>query len=231
MTNFEYESEERDFFQRFGLVIGIAVLGAVVGGILVAGPMLSTKKPKRAVQVTEVRVLTPPPATPPPPPPPEQRIEEKMDEQSMVDESEEKPEDTPSAPAEAGISTGIQGSGSDSFGLTGRSKGGFLDGTGAGQAKRARSKYGWYAAQVQRTLREALQSHRRTRLADFTVDVKIWPDKTGRVERAKIVGTTGDQAIDAALAAEILPGLQLQEPPPAGMKLPINLRFTARRPS
>ncbi|MBK8477519.1 MAG: TonB C-terminal domain-containing protein [Opitutaceae bacterium] len=231
MTNFEYESEERGFFQRFGLVIGIAVVGAVVGGILVVGPMMAKAKPKRAVQVTEVRIFTPPPVTPPPPPPPEQKLEEKMDEQAQVDEFEEKPDDTPAAPVDASISTGIKGPGADTFGLSSRSKKGFLDGDGSGQAKRARSKYGWYAAQVQRTLRDALQSHRRTRSADFTVEVKIWPDKTGRVERAKVVGTTGDKAVDAALATEILPGLQLQEPPPAGLKLPINLRFTARRPT
>lgn len=231
MTNFEYESEERGFFQRFGLLIGIVAVVAVVGGILIAGPMLSKAKPKRAAQVTEVRIFTPPPAAPPPPPPPEQKMEERIERQDQVDETEEKPEDTPPAPADASISTGIKGPGADTFGLTSRSKKGFLDGDGAGQAKRARSKWGWYAGQVQRTLREALQSHRRTRLADFTVAVKIWPDKTGRVERAKLVGTTGDKAIDAALASEILPGLQLQEPPPEAMPLPINLTFTVRRPS
>jgi len=229
MTNFEYESEERGFFQRFGIVIGIAAVMLVVGGVLFAGQFLAGAKPKRAATVTEVRIYTPPPPTNQPPPPPPQKIEEKMDEQAQVDDSEQKPDDAPSAPADAGLSTGIQGTGSDAFGLSKSGKGNFLGSEGI-QQKRS-SRFGWYAAQVQRTLREALQSHRRTRAAEFVVEVKIWPDKAGRVERARIAGSTGDKAIDAALTTEILPGLQLLEPPPAGMKLPINLRFTVKRPS
>lgn len=230
MTNFEYETEERGFFQRFGIVIGIIAVVLVVGGVLFAQQLFSGPKPKRTAQVTEIviRPLPPPPAAPPPPPP--QKIEEKMEEQRQVDDSEEKPDDSPSAPADAGISTGIQGSGSDAFGLSKRGSGSFLGEAGAA-AKRSHSKFGWYAAQVQRTLRDALQNHRRTRLAEFTVEVRIWPDKAGRIERAKLAGSTGDKAVDAALANEILPGLQLQEPPPAGMKLPIVLRFTAKRPT
>lgn len=229
MTTFEYESEERGFFQRFGLVIGIVAVVLVIGGVLFAGQFLAGAKPKRAAQVTEVRLYTPPPPTNQPPPPPPQKIEEKMDEQTQVDDSEQRPDDSPSGPADAGISTGISGTGSDAFNLSKAGKNSFLGGDGT--PKKRSSRFGWYAAGVQRTLREALQNHRRTRTAEFVVEVKIWPDQAGRVERAKLAGTTGDKVIDAALTSEILPGLQLQEPPPAGMKLPINLRFTVKRPT
>ena len=229
MTNFEYENEERSFFQRFGLWIGIAGVVVVIGGVLVAGPMLTNTAPKRPAASMVVPVLTPPPATPPPPPPPQQKIEEKAEEVNQVDDTAQK-DDAPPAPVDASVSTGIKGSGADSFNLSNRSKKNFLEG-GDGQPKRKHGKYDWYFAQVQRTLRETLLGDRRTRSADFVVEVRIWPDKNGRVEKAKIVGTTGSKSVDAALASEILPGLQLQEPPPAGMKLPITLRFTARHPS
>ena len=62
----------------------------------------------------------------------------------------------------------------------------------------------------------------------MTVTAKIWADETGRITRASVSGGSGDPAINAALQNEVLTGLQLQSPPPAGMKMPINLRLTAR---
>jgi hypothetical protein len=41
--------------------------------------------------------------------------------------------------------------------------------------------------------------------------------------------STGDGKLDSALRDEVLQGLQLPEPPPADMPMPINLRLTARK--
>ena len=52
-----------------------------------------------------------------------------------------------------------------------------------------------------------------------------------RVTRASLVSSTGDPAVDAAIKADVLTGLQLDAPPPEGMPLPIVMRLTARRPN
>ena len=52
---------------------------------------------------------------------------------------------------------------------------------------------------------------------------------TGRVTRAVIEKTTGDSKLDEAVRAT-LTNLQLQEPPPAGMPMPIVLHLKAIRP-
>jgi TonB family protein len=69
-----------------------------------------------------------------------------------------------------------------------------------------------------------------TRAANLRADVKIWADSTGRVTRAAIASSSGNAALDATLRDQVLTGLQLSEPPPEGMPMPIVLRVTARRP-
>lgn len=78
---------------------------------------------------------------------------------------------------------------------------------------------------------EALGKNRRTRSASLSVKVRIWADATGRITRASLSGSTGDPATDKAIENEILTGLQLQEPPPDDMPMPIVMRITAKRPN
>ena len=151
-----------------------------------------------------------------------------MIEQAPVDDSEQKP-DEPQPVAPADLGTGIQGNGPpDGFGLSGSGAGRL---GGGGKAHGSGSRWGWYAAQVQRAIGEAVRRNAGTRNADFHVDVRIWPDITGRIARAQLASSSGDRAIDAALKNEVLVGLRLQEPPPRDLPLPIVLRVTARRPN
>ena len=152
-----------------------------------------------------------------------------MIEQAPV-ENESKPEEAPDEPPAADIGTNIAGDGPpDAFGLSGRNRAG--TGTGSGNAKaQQRSRWGWYASQVQGRIQSAVRSSRATRAANLRADVKIWADSTGRVTRAAIASSSGNAAIDSALRDQVLTGLQLSEPPPEGMPMPIVLRVTARRP-
>jgi hypothetical protein len=151
-----------------------------------------------------------------------------MVEQMPVDTNEAKPDDAPPAPA-PDLGTSITGpGGADGFGLGGNRGGGTV---GVGGNRGRASRWGWYAAQVQSTIADALRKNPRTREASFRIEVRVWPDLTGRVTRATLVGTTGDAAVDAAIQADVLTGLQLKEPPPPGLPLPIVLRLTARRPN
>ena len=151
-----------------------------------------------------------------------------MVEQEPVAADEPPPDDSPPEAPSADLGTGLTGDGPNSFGLTsgsgnGNGRRGFIGG-GSG------SKYGWYAAKVQNAVTHALRGNTDTRNAVFTVTVKIWADRLGRVTRAQLVGSTGKPDLDRTIRDQILPGLQLSDPPPADMPMPINLRLTARQP-
>ncbi|MBV8211875.1 MAG: energy transducer TonB [Verrucomicrobia bacterium] len=90
------------------------------------------------------------------------------------------------------------------------------------------ARFGSYATQVQSGIKEALVQNSKTRTASISgVRIRLWIDNTARVARAQLVDTTGNTSLDSAITDEVLPGLQLKEPPPADMPMPILLRLTA----
>ncbi len=94
------------------------------------------------------------------------------------------------------------------------------------------SRFGLYTAQVQSRAEEALLQSNKTRTAFLLgVLIRIWVDNTARITRAQLVGTMGDPSLDSAITNEVLTGLQLKEPPPADMPMPIVVRVTTQRPS
>jgi TonB family protein len=106
-----------------------------------------------------------------------------------------------------------------------------IGGRGTGKGGGGGSKYGLYSGQVQSRVVDALRNHKKTRAAALNVKVRIWLDATGRVTRATVSGTSGKPDVDAAIRDEILTGLQLQNPPPEGMPMPIVMRLSATRPN
>src|SRR5262245_38439440 len=130
----DFDVEEKPgFFRRHCVltsVIGAAALGALVW---FWSDLFPTKKsgPMRKENVVLVNVPPPPPPPPPPvAPPPPPPVEEKMIEQTPV-ENEPKPEPANDEPPPADLGTGIRGDGPpDGFGLTGRG-GGRVGGTGS----------------------------------------------------------------------------------------------------
>lgn len=130
------------------------------------------------------------------------------------------------------MATGIVGDGPpDGFGLGSRGGGSGLGGKIGGTGRKGGSKYGWYAGKVQSSIVEALRSNSKTRSAVMSLQVKIWADATGRVNRAQLVSSTGNPELDSVLRNEVLSGLRLPEPPPSDMPMPINLRISARKPN
>ena len=246
METWDDESEERSLIHRhrtaIGLVVGLAALTCVA--TLAIQIMRGHTAAKKAEQFSMVRLMPPPPsATPPPTPPPDapQPKEQPMIDQKQMMVPETKPAEPrkrdeapkpqsrgPSGPL--GVNAKGEGTG-DSFGLVGRPGGNGLlgdgDGNGAGGGG---TRWGWYAGEVQATVEKALRDNPRTRAASLKVEVKIWPDKIGRIARVELSGSTGEPALDASLKNQVLNGLQLQEPPPTDMPLPIVMRLTARRP-
>jgi len=221
------EEEEKTFFQRYRMVIigGVVLIGGVVAFASKMSGNKSTASSK-PIEMTAVRIQLPPtpPPPPPPPPPPQQEVkEEKMVEQAPVNEPP--PEAAPDSSPDLG--TAIKGDGPpDGFGLSGRG-----GGKPGGRSGAANSKYGNYAYQLQTKISDAIRNHPNTRSASIRgLKVRVWADSTGRITRVKLAGSTGDTKADQALAGEALVGIQLQEPPPAGMPMPIVMRVNAKRP-
>jgi protein TonB len=221
-TDFYDEPEQppQGFLRRYRLAI--IVTGVVLAGIVVVAKFaLSSGGSSKRDSITLVSLAPPPPPpviTKPPPPP--QQEQEKMD-QPMI--KEDQPKEAP--PKNEPLSTGIKGNGPDSFGLSNKSGDGRI-GTDGGKG----TKWAWYASQVQSRVQAALQLNRKTRSASVSVNVRVWPDASGRINRAQLASSTGDPLLDAAIRDEVLTGLQLEQPPPTDMPAPITLRLVARRP-
>ena len=152
----------------------------------------------------------------------------------MVAQEEVKPDeakpDEPKPDEPPAVTTNNVGNGPpDGFGLS-SGKGGSGNGSGIGGGKRGGSKFGWYAAQVQTSISDAVRRHSKLRTASLSTTVRIWAASTGRVTRAS-VASSGDAALDEALKNDVLSGLQLKEAPPADMPMPIVMRVSARKPA
>jgi periplasmic protein TonB len=235
------DEEELGFYRRYRYVIWVGAAVILIAPITLAIKTLTTKEPPaRVAPVTFVKLL--PPLSTPTPPPPEPKSTPLPQQQQMIEQKQMvapetkplHPDDKPkeaskkeAPPGPLGVNAKGEGQG-DSFGLVGRPGGnGLLDGGGGGG-----SRFGWYAAQVQARIEEALRENNRTKSASIPgVKVRIWADNTGRVTRAQLVGSTGDPAVDSAITNEVLTGLQLKEAPPSDMPMPIVLRVTAHRPT
>jgi periplasmic protein TonB len=221
------EGENDSFFGRHRAKIVIAVLVLIVGAaahFVKPGSGSGLKPPERMITI---QPLPPPPPPPPPKIPPPPPKEEKMEPAPAPAENKPKEPDKPKeAPAKETLGTGLKGPGPGMAGLGGTGDGGGFGGSGSSGGG---NKLGIFAGQVQAKVAEALRNNSRTRKTTLNIQVRIWPDTTGRVTRAKLDASTGDKTLDDVIQNQVLTGLQLPAPPPAGMRLPIVMRLTATR--
>jgi periplasmic protein TonB len=236
-----YEQEEPSFFQKHRVTVGCGLIAVIAAAVWFIRKQTSQISQSHVEQRLIIVSLPPPSVAPPPlrpqPPTVPTESEQKMIVQEPVAETESKPDQAAKSEAppsdSPGLGTSIQGDGSaNGFGLqAGNSLGIGTGGAGNASGSARRSRWGWYAGQVQSAISQALQSDKTTRNADFRIEARIWEDRTGRITRARIARSTGNAALDNAITNDVLVGLILQEPPPDGMPMPIMLRLTARRPN
>jgi hypothetical protein len=160
---------------------------------------------------------------------PEPPKEEEMIAQEKV-EDEPPPDEPKPADEPPPITTGLTGDGPGMAGLGAYQPGQGTGSGGIGGGGRGGSKYGHFASQVQNAIAAALRNHSKTRNAAFSVKARVWADSSGRIVRLTLENSTGDAAVDQALKSEVLTGLQLSQPPPADMPMPIVMRLNARKP-
>ncbi len=218
---------ERSFLgrHRSALIAGAMVIVVIA---IAAFFLRSDERPARKVtEFTMVKIVPPPPTPPPSQPQPEPKM---ITQPKMVTPELKQPErvDTPkpAIPPKGplGLDTKAVGPG-DNFNLGGTPGGnGLLDGGGGG------SRWGWYASIVQEQVALALRNNPRTAKSRFNIEISIWADAAGRIERVRLNSSTGDPELDRLLEHEVFAGLTLREPPPRDMPMPIVMRNVAQRP-
>ena len=212
----------------------ILVVAALIGSVwYVSKQPSNTRKAAPVIEPINIILPPPPPVQPPPPPPPPKEEpppeeEEEMIEQAPVEENEEPPDEPSPEPPSEDLGGGVAGGTGPAIG-SGSGGGNRIGGTGR---RGGGSKFGWYAAKVQSSIRDALGRNAATRSATFSsLTVKVWADDSGRITRAQLVGSSGNPAVDQAIKNQILTGLMLPQAPPPDLPMPINLRISARKPT
>ena len=207
-----------------------AVLLTVLAASLVACG--DQPQPPRKQQMVKLLPDTPPP--PPPPPKPEDRPPPKPEDKPQ-------PQDVPKpveAPAMAALKTDeVAGDGPGSGLVAGAvtqdyagqkpGAGTTIGGEPAGNpATRLAAQA--YANAATRALHEFLARDRDVKKRDYQVRVDLWLTATGTLQRAELVGSSGDPDTDRALRAALdrFPGAAA--PMPARMAQPMRLLVTNR---
>jgi len=207
----------------------ILLLMLVAAGLAACGD-----EPQRPRKQQMVKLL---PDTPPPPPPP--KPEDKPPPPKPEDKPQ--PQEAPKpveAPAQAALKTDEVAGDGPGNGLTAGAvtrdytdqkigQGTTIGGTGPDGAV-SQLAANAYANAATRALHEFLARDRDVKRRDYQVRVDLWLNAAGTLQRAELVGSSGDPDTDRALRAALdrFPGAAA--PMPARMALPMRLLVTNR---
>ena len=204
-------------------IIGtLVVLGVGVFMVFVVRDFLDAPATAQKKGPQQITLLTPPPPPPPVEKPPEPEVQEevKLEEPETVEDLPEEATDEPPPGADLGVDA-EGGAGGDGFGLIGRKGGrGLLAGAG--------DPFVAYAMRVQKNIEDRLSNDTDTRRKAYSVVAKIWVSTNGRIERAELADSTGNQDVDSALERNLAALPPLAEAPPQDMPQPIRLRISSR---
>lgn len=213
-----------------GLMTVPAVLLALVG--LTAGLSGCNDAPTKPRQAQTVKLL---PDTPPPPPPKqeEKRPEPKREDKPQPQTPQPKPQETPQAQALKSDEAPGQGAGSGltsgavTQDYTGGAPGAGTQ-VGGGDGGTNRLVANAYAGAATRAINDHLNRDKDLKQADYRLQVHVWLQADGRLERAELLGSTGNTDLDTALrrALERFPGAR--GPLPERLPQPLRLQVSNR---
>jgi protein TonB len=169
--------------------------------------------------IQQVTLIRPPP----PPPPEEQPPPPEVQEEVKLPDPEEQPTPSDDAQPPPGDQLGLDAdgtAGSDGFGLAARRGG--RDLIGGGDAFR------WYANVLKDDILRRLSDNKRVRANRYSVNVRLWIDRNGAVERVALASTTGDSELDGELERALGGIERFAQAPPADMPQPVRLRIVSR---
>lgn len=202
---------------------------ALVALLMVAG---CGDEPPRERRMQTVKLLPDTPPPPPPKPPEEKRPEPPKPDKPQAQLPQAKPEPVQQAMLKSDEAAGdgpggglVAGTVSQDY--TDQKIGQELRIGGSGEDATARLAASSYANAATRALNEFLARERELKRGDFRAQVNLWLAPNGSVERTELIGSTGDNDLDAALreALQRFPGTTA---PPQTLKQPLRLRVTNR---
>lgn len=203
------------------LAVTLVTVSCGVGAISVIHSFLTKgERPKQFVH--NIALIKQPP--PPPPKPPDKPPEPpKVKEEVKIPDPEPKPADKPAddkPPSDKPLALDAQGgSGSDGFGLAGRSGGTDLLATGGGGA--------YYTGLIQRQFYEALMRNKKIQRQEFRVVVRVELGVDGKVERAELITGSGNKDLDQQIQSALADVPALKEVPPSRLRM-VQVRLTNR---
>lgn len=198
----------------------VVTLTAVLGYLLFDAIGTPVKSSQKVIQ--QVNIIRPEAPPPEPEPPPPEIEKEEIPEPEPEEQAEA---DQPPAGELLGLDAdGVAGG--DAFGLAALRGGRDLLGAGDDQ------QYQWYARaltqEINDKLFERLSAVRGLRRDRYSLLVRIWLARDGRVERFKLASSTGNSDLDRNLAAALESLDQVSEAPPDGLPQPVRLRIVSR---
>jgi protein TonB len=210
----------------------VVVCGLVAACLVLAACSDAPERPRKA-QVVKLLPDTPPP--PPPPPKPEDRPPPKPDDAPKpVDQP--KPVDAPQQQAlksdeAAGDGPGnglTAGNVSRDYTNQALSQSQVIGSAAPVENPALRMAASVYANAATRALNDYLARDREIKRLDYQVRVDLWLGPSGGLERAELLGSSGDAGIDEALREALtrFPGAGVA--PPARLPQPLRLRITNR---
>jgi protein TonB len=202
----------------------------VVAALCLAGCDSQPDRPRKQ-QMVKLLPDTPPP--PPPPPKPEDKPPPKPEDKPQQQEAP-KPVDTPAPQALKSDEAAGDGPGSGlSAGAVSKDYQGGAIGSQIGGGSPAENPgnalvFTAFANGATKALNEYLVRDKDVKRLDYKVRVELWLTPTGTLQRAELVGSTGDPQTDQALRAalERFPGTG--NAPPARLPQPLRVLVSNR---
>ncbi|MEZ0315257.1 MAG: TonB C-terminal domain-containing protein [Methylophilaceae bacterium] len=222
----QHDGAARLWLSRIATIVVIAlVLGLVAYGV--KSLMGGHAAPKKTV--TKIKLLpdTPPPPPPPPPKEPPKEQPKEQPKEMRVEPKQEAPKEAPAIKTDEAPSD--TGTGSLASGAV-RNETDKPGGTTIG-GKKSLAAYAWYTGKIKSKIEDAIANQKDLANAQYRIVVFIWLARDGRVERAELQGTSGDQNTDALIRIALSEIKSLGEAPPDDMPLPIKMRITSKNSS
>jgi protein TonB len=216
---------ESEGLARFIVPAVIVLVMAVAGWFTYKSLGGKGHEPKR--QTVKIAVLPDTPPPPPPPPPKEKPPEPKEQENKPQPQEQQKPQETPPEPQQLKMD-GPAGDGPSAFAagsVNSEYKGGEV-GTGIGGGPVDRMKFAFFTGKLSRHIQAALTKDPDLRF-EYRLNVRIWINPAGRIDKAVLMQSTGDAQQDRQLEAALLK-LPPIDSTPADLPQPATLRISNR---
>lgn len=215
---------DKRFIKYLPGTIGVVLILVISGVVLftVRGWIMDKPDTRSKKVIQQITILQPPPPKleKPPPPPEMERTEMDLAEPDQVMDDDMPDVADDQALGDLGLDAEGVG-GSDGFGLVGRKGGrGLMDG----------GPFGFYAGLLKEELHKSLYEHEEIRKETYSITVKVWINKRGKVTKVKMLDATGNKKIDKAIMLALNSAGSLSEAPPEQMPQPVMLRITSRTP-